>query len=370
MTSNIRRYGWKRDRPDHRDRIYVLPQHIAATSLPPSADLRAQCPPVYDQGQIGSCTANAIAGALEFEMMKQNLPVFTPSRLFIYYNERAIEGTIDTDSGAEIRNGIKSVATQGDCPEIEWPYDDSPSNPDGTFQPGDPAGQKPPQSCYDDAIKHKALSYLSMNQTLDDLKGCLATGYPFVFGFVVYQSFESDQVAQTGIVPMPSPNEQVVGGHAVVAVGYDDQKQVFICRNSWAASWGDKGYFYLPYAYLHDSNLASDFWTIRLVSAPVTPMTRLHEVSNDPDLLDLKWKDVTINIHWAAATWILGLICAGITAYGQGDTSAWSTWVGAVGIAFASWANLTKVQASNLKTGDLVQAAADLIELLQKKRLR
>jgi C1A family cysteine protease len=117
----IKRYGWVADLPDHRDHIYAAPMQVV-TSLPPKVDLTQQCPSVYDQGELGSCTANAIAAALEFDLMKEKKQDFMPSRLFIYYNEREIEGTVDSDSGAQIRDGIKSVASQGDCPEREWPY--------------------------------------------------------------------------------------------------------------------------------------------------------------------------------------------------------------------------------------------------------
>jgi len=263
-TRRIARYGWKADLPDQRDHSYAVPPHILP-QISSSVDLRNQCPDVYDQGRIGSCTANGIAAALEFDMMKQGLTVYTPSRLFIYYNERVIEGTVGSDSGAEIRDGIKSVASQGDCPESEWPYDDTPADPNGNFPPGAKAGMQPPQSCYDDAIRHKALNYQSINQNLADMKGCLSSGYPFVFGFTVYESFESAEVARTGNVPMPSADERIVGGHCVVAVGYDDEEGRFICRNSWGSGWGDAGYFYMPYAYLLDDNLSADFWTIRLV---------------------------------------------------------------------------------------------------------
>jgi len=263
-TRKIARYGWKPDLPDQRDYSYAVPPHVAK-NISTSVDLRAQCPAVYDQGGIGSCTANAIAGALEFDMMKQGLDDFVPSRLFIYYNERAIEGTVGADSGAYIRDGIKSVASQGDCPESMWPYDATPAGPDGTFPPGAKAATQPPPQCYDNAIHHKALNYQSVDRNLADMKGCLASGYPFVFGFTVYESFESSEVARTGDVPMPSAEEPVIGGHAVLAVGYDDEDAVFICRNSWGPTWGDAGYFYMPYAYLLDDNLSDDFWTVRVV---------------------------------------------------------------------------------------------------------
>jgi C1A family cysteine protease len=250
----IKGYGWNPDLPDHRDHLYAAPPLFLST-LPTSVDLRPQCPAVYDQGQLGSCTANAIAGALEFEQMKQNLPnIFVPSRLFIYYNERAIEGTVGEDSGAQIRDGIKSVGLQGDCPETEWPYVIT------KFK------TKPPAKCYKDAVQYKALTYQAVAQDPNQMKGCLASGYPFVFGFTVYQSFESPQVAQTGLVPMPASGEKSIGGHAVMAVGYDDSKQCFIVRNSWGPGWGLAGYFLMPYAYIIQANLANDFWTIRVVA--------------------------------------------------------------------------------------------------------
>ena len=250
----IKKYGWIPDLPDHRDFLYAAPPpHLAA--LPSKADLRPDCPPVYNQGQLGSCTANSIAAAVEFEQKKQKLPdVFIPSRLFIYYNERAVEGTVSQDSGAQIRDGIKSVGKQGVCPETEWPYVIA------------KFAQKPPAPCYQDAVQYRAVSYQRVAQNLNQMKGCLASGYPFVFGFTVYESFESPQVAKTGVVPMPAPSEQTLGGHAVMAVGYDDGKQAFIVRNSWGPGWGLKGYFLMPYAYLTQSGLSSDYWTIRVVA--------------------------------------------------------------------------------------------------------
>jgi len=227
MGFKTARYGWVPDLPDQRDHLYAAP--------------------------VGSCTANAIAAAIEFDRLKQKLGDFTPSRLFIYYNERAMEHTIDSDSGAQIRDGIKSVGQQGDCPESEWPYVIAKFT------------TKPPAKCYADALKYKVVLYQRVTQMLSQLRGCLASGYPFVFGFTVYEGFESAQVARTGHASMPRSGEQVVGGHAVVGVGYDDAKQWFIVRNSWGARWGMKGYFTLPYAYVTDDNLANDFWTIRIV---------------------------------------------------------------------------------------------------------
>lgn len=253
MSRKNQGYGWIPDLPDHRDHIYVMP-FSPADLFPSNVDLRANCPPVYDQGHLGSCTSNAIAGALEFDQIKEGLSsIFVPSRLFIYYNERVIEGTVTTDSGAQIRDGMKSVGKQGACSEVEWPYDIN----NFTTQPS--------ASCYQDALLHRAISYQRVNRDLQHMKSCLTEGYPFIFGFTVYESFESDTVAKTGVVPLPGPGEKVLGGHAVMAIGYDDSTQRFLVRNSWGTSWGQEGYFTMPYAYLTHRGLASDFWTVRSV---------------------------------------------------------------------------------------------------------
>ena len=217
-------------------------------------DLRAGFQPCYDQGKLGSCTANAIAGAIQFleEKEGENVPVM-PSRLFIYYNERSIEGTVGTDSGAQLRDGIKSVVKQGFCPETMWPYDIS------NFT------DRPSPGCYQYALKDRVSQYLRLTQASLPLLTCLASGYPFVFGFTVYESFESPQVRQSGVVNVPHPSETVVGGHAVVACGYDGTQRRFLVRNSWGQAWGMNGYFTMPYEYLTDPGLSADFWTIRRV---------------------------------------------------------------------------------------------------------
>jgi C1A family cysteine protease len=250
----IKRYGWIPDLPDHRDRVFAAPP-AALGALPPLIDLRAACPPVYDQGALGSCTANAIAGALQFDEMKQGEgDAFAPSRLFIYYNERVIEGTVDEDAGAMLRDGIKSVAKQGAPHERLWPYLIR------QFR------AKPSATAYTDAARHAALLYQRVPRTIDQMRGCLAGGYPFVLGFSVYESFETAPVARTGAVPMPRARESLLGGHAVLAVGYDDVGARVIFRNSWGAGWGRTGYGTLPYDYLLDAGLSDDFWTIRLVA--------------------------------------------------------------------------------------------------------
>jgi C1A family cysteine protease len=270
MESSARktsRYGWLPDLPDVRDHLFAAPMATIG-ALPSSVDLRKYCPAtVYNQGRIGSCTANAIAGAFEFDVLKQSLSDFMPSRLFIYYNERATEGHVHTDSGAMIRDGIKSVAKLGVCTEAAWPYDDTPPAVDGGPWPKTAkAGKKPPASAYTAAKGNEALLYQRVVRSLAQFKGCLANGYPFVFGFTVYESFESEAVAQSGEVPMPQPAEAVLGGHAVLAVGYDDATSRFLVRNSWGPDWGMGGYFTMPYAYLTETGLSQDFWTIRSVN--------------------------------------------------------------------------------------------------------
>ena len=242
--------GWRPQLNDQRD--YKLTAPSRAT-LPAVVDMRTACPAVYDQGQLGSCTANGIAGLIEFDRMRQKLAPFTPSRLFIYYNERVMENTVASDAGAIIRDGLKSVGTQGACPETEWPYN---VNAFAT---------KPPAKCYADAKLDRAVTYYAVPQTLSAMQACLAGGDPFVFGFTAYPGLESDQAARTGVVNMPKRGESPIGGHAVVAVGYDNKLQRFICRNSWGAVWGQAGYFTMPYKYLTNQSLSADFWTIRTV---------------------------------------------------------------------------------------------------------
>jgi len=242
-------YGWLPDLPDHRDYPYPKVTEPALRKLPAAVDLRGECSPVENQGSLGSCTANALVGALEFLELKAGEPLVDLSRLFIYYNERAIEGNIPQDSGASLRDGIKSLAKQGVCAEAAWPYKIA------------QFATKPTAACYRQAKQHCIGSYRRL-ATVDEMRACLAGGYPFVFGFTVYESFESARVAQSGIVNLPKPAEAVLGGHAVVGVGYDDRTQRFIVRNSWASDWGQQGYFTMPYAYLANRNLADDFWTV------------------------------------------------------------------------------------------------------------
>lgn len=247
-------YGWLPDRPDQRD-LYYTPFRLQAAvplELPVSVDLRSYCSNVENQGALGSCTAQAIVGNLEFLQRRKNIREATLnlSRLFVYYNERALEGTIEYDSGAYIRDGIKVVSRLGAPRESLWPYKIS------KFK------EKPTNAAYADG-KLRSITLYQRLRNLNDIRQCLSEGYPVVFGFTVYESFESKKVATTGIMPMPLYSESILGGHAVLAVGYNDETRYLTVRNSWGSSWGDRGYFYMPYDYINQGNLAADFWTIR-----------------------------------------------------------------------------------------------------------
>lgn len=237
-----RNYAWRRDTHDERDYRFAAP----TWKLPKSVDLRDKMSAVKNQGELGSCTGHAIAGYMEY--LHPSRPNF--SRLFIYYNERAAEGTIKEDAGAQIRTGVKVVAKLGACKETLHPYEIE------RFT------KKPSASAFKDAGKSKISSY-SRVSSLQGLRYSLSKGFPVVFGFEVFEGFESEETAQTGILQMPGSNDVSLGGHAVLAVGYNDRRDHLIVRNSWGRHWGDKGYFYMPYGYIEDKNLSDDFWTLR-----------------------------------------------------------------------------------------------------------
>ena len=247
---NKRKYGWIPDKVDDRDFFYKdIRRKIVV--LPEKIDLRDKCSPVDNQGTLGSCTANALVGSLEFcELCNYNAEdFFQVSRLFIYYNERKLEGTVQEDSGAMLRDGIKTLVSDGYCHEYLCPY----SIVNFTDEPS--------KEAYEDAENHKIISYHRV-ENLNEMLQCLAEGYPVVFGIKVFESFETDEVKETGNVPMPDEDyEQLLGGHAVCAVGYDSNKKIIIVRNSWGIEWGMEGYFTLPFEYV--DNYANDMWTIR-----------------------------------------------------------------------------------------------------------
>jgi C1A family cysteine protease len=256
-VTNHQWYGWKPDKKDDRDHVLTVP---VPGKLPERVYLQGGMPPIYDQGALGSCTANAIAAAIQYDRINQGLPNWMPSRLFVYANERIMEGvSLSEDSGAEIRDGIKSINSLGDCPEAEWPYDATDDSPGTRY------AVKPTAACYAHAAQHIALRYQRVVQSEQSILAVLAAGLPIVFGFTVYESFESAAVANSGIVPMPAAGEKVVGGHAVCAVGYSQVTKRFSVRNSWSRNWGLNGNCLMPFAYLLDPNLSSDFWVVQQV---------------------------------------------------------------------------------------------------------
>jgi len=259
MENKVRKYTWKPDVPDSRDHLFSVYMSGSTLKADPIkaggvVDFRSRFSTVYDQGNLGSCTSNAIAMAIDFERIKQQMLAESPSRLFIYYNERVLEGTVNCDCGASLRDGMKTVNNTGAARESLWPYRIN------SFK------TKPPLNSYNDANNYKIKQYLRLDNTnLAQLKSALDNGYGFVFGFLVYQSFETAQVAKTGNIPMPKQGEQLLGGHACYCLGYNDKNRTFIVRNSWGSSWGDGGHFYIPYDYLTNLTLAGDFWSIQLL---------------------------------------------------------------------------------------------------------
>lgn len=245
----IRKYGWRPDKPDIRDKICTL---RAVKGVSKNIDLRTTgwMPPIYDQGTIGSCTGNGVAACVQYGIRAQSKDDHIPSRLFIYYNERVIEGTVDHDAGAEIRDGIKVVASLGAPSEDLWPYDIS------------QFAMKPSDEAYQQAKKGIIKQYSRVPVKLTNIQNVLTHKIPIVFGCTLYESFQSSIVANTGLVPMPTAGERVVGGHCMVIVGSTDTH--FIVRNSWGPNWGDNGYCYMPHEYLTDTYLADDFWAIFL----------------------------------------------------------------------------------------------------------
>ncbi len=221
---------------------------------PGTVDLRPYCPPVYNQKSLNSCSSNAIAAAVEYDLMRQKKQrVIFPSRLFLFYNSRALEHTQEADEGVYIRDGIKAVAKHGDCPEHLWPYIEK------------NYATRPPKKCYDSAMKYRAVQYYRLHRNLDHMRACISGGYPFVFGFLAHERFR-DVVKKTGRLELPAEGEGVIGKHAVLAVGYDDRARRFIVRNSWGRRFGLNGCFTMPYEYLTKKDLSADFWTIHVVS--------------------------------------------------------------------------------------------------------
>lgn len=259
-----KRYGWLPDLPDVRD-FQWTPKLLASKrgklpKLPSKVDLRTDGfePPIYDQSALGSCTANGVAAVYEAQQRKQLQEAYTPSRLFIYLEERRIINCISIDSGAFIRDGLRVVNRLGAPHESLWPYNIN------RFT------EQPPQPVYDDGQLHQTTAYMTVDNKREfDVKQALAAGLRVVFGFTVYGWFERPDAR--GFVT-PVEGDSVLGGHCVVLVGYfRDRKNKWwgIVRNSWGTSWADGGYCYMPLRWICNYWNADDFWVISQVEAPV-----------------------------------------------------------------------------------------------------
>ncbi|MDU2065223.1 MAG: C1 family peptidase [Sporomusaceae bacterium] len=246
----MRKYLLQKDSTDLRDYIFCTTCFKEVKALPVKIDLREKCSPIVDQGQLGSCTANAIASGLREYMLKATNAWVALSRLFLYWEERYFEGTVKEDSGAQIRDGMKVLQKIGVCPEANWPYNIH------TFT------QSPTEQELVAAAPYKIAEYHRIT-SLIQIKASVAEALPVVIGMEVYSSFEGKDVAATGLVPLPKADvEELLGGHAVLVVGYDDSNEQFVVRNSWGVKWGDQGYFYLPYDYYRKGYI-NDCWTSR-----------------------------------------------------------------------------------------------------------
>jgi C1A family cysteine protease len=244
-------FQWQPDKLDTRDYKY----QIIPMLTPNIVDLRRHCSPIENQGNLGSCTGQAIAGAIEL-LNKRNGKYRDISRLFIYYYERLLIGTINYDSGAYIRDGIKATNHYGASLESLWPHDIR------KFR------QQPVVEARNDALNRKVTRYERISN-INECFDALSNGYPIIMGFKVYSSFMSGNVTKTGVMPYPNTRrEKLLGGHAVLLVGYDKTKKVFIARNSWGAGWGDRGYFYMPFNVVTNTSMSSDYWIIKSVNNP------------------------------------------------------------------------------------------------------
>lgn len=259
-------HGWKPDKPDHRDLKYQAGS-APSQQLPPAATLEGAeifLPAIRDQGDTGCCTGFSMAGALEYKCAQLGVGVDVLSPLFAYYNGRVIEGEESTDAGSEVRDVIKGVHHLGIALEQLWPF-----SPDRITQ-------RPSYAAYREAKQNLVKSYSRIDGTnLNDIKSSIVNGDPVVFGFSWFTNFDDGYLEKTGLMPMP--HGKLDGGHAVWCCGYDDSMVTpdamgaLLIANSWGTDWGcigpngQRGYFWMPYAFACNNDLATDYWSIQVV---------------------------------------------------------------------------------------------------------
>jgi len=253
------------------DRDYRLV--CAASASPPRrADLRSLCSAVEDQSSLNSCTANAAVGAMEILERKQQIEQLDLSRLFVYWNTRVLDGTTNQDPGAYLRSSLKAVETKGACLESIWPYNNN------------MVLARPSDAAYVEE-KRQAVEYLRATQGVG-VRQAMADGFPVIFGMLLSESFMSARFG--GNVPMPRAGEQIIGGHAMLIVGYDMDARTYIVRNSWGEHWGDKGYCYIPFALVDDPETSFDFWVIRSMEMPISEDSQIVRPGKEKKIKDLK----------------------------------------------------------------------------------
>lgn len=249
-----RKYCLKSSPPDHRDVSISIPKGLFE-HLPVKIDLKPDMPSPLDQLNLGSCALNATSNCIRYLLKKQHMQEWQPSRLYLYWNTRVnIEKSkADDDTGVCIRDVCKSLTKYHSCNETIWPY------------VVEKFSEVPSEESYKEANLHKKIKYAYVPLNLNSIKHTLYKETPIIIGLQLYESFHNNNTAKTGIVPMPKiETEKLLGGHALLLIGYCDETKLFKIQNSWGSSWGDGGYCYVPYEYLLNSNLASDFWTISL----------------------------------------------------------------------------------------------------------
>lgn len=252
MGNLNRKYGWKKDKEDSRDRLFHLPR--LQQLILDKVDMEPKMSPIYDQGSTSSCTGNATAAAFDHVHLDQFGKFLYPSRLQIYLEGRRYEDSVGEDCGAMIRDVIKGIVKKGCVPESMWPFVE------------ENVTKEYPETLLVEAEKHQAISYYRIpDGNLDMMLQTLSAGHPIVFGMVIFNSFETSEVAKTGIVNMPVRGDGAIGGHAVVLVGYDKATERFKVRNSWGKDWGQNGYFTAPFQYISNSGLCNDFWVLTKV---------------------------------------------------------------------------------------------------------